>query len=64
MNNTSRITRRHCLEIAGAAALGAWTVSAEANHLRTKARKNFRLGIFAHVYRTLPLEEATGRIKA
>jgi sugar phosphate isomerase/epimerase len=64
MNRTSRITRRHCLKIAGAAAVGAWTVSAEAKHLWTKAKKNFRLGIFAQVYRQFPLEEATARIKA
>ncbi len=64
MNSTFRMTRRHCLKIAGAAALGTWTVSAEAKHLWTKARKNFRLGIFAQVYREFPLEEATARIKA
>ena len=64
MNNTLRISRRHCLKIAGAAAVGTWVASAEAKHLWTKAKKNFRLGIFAHVYRTLPLEEATARIKA
>lgn len=64
VNSTSRITRRHCLKLAGAAALGTWSVSAEAKHLWTKARKNFRLGIFAHVYGKFPLEEATARIKA
>ncbi len=64
MNNTSSITRRDCLKIAGAAMVGAWTLSVEAKHLWTKARKNFRLGIFAHVYRKFPLEEATARIKA
>ena len=64
MNSTSGITRRHCLKIAGAAAVGAWTVSAEAKQLRTKASKNIRLGIFAQVYRKFPLEEATARIKA
>ena len=64
MTSASRITRRHCLKIAGAAAVGAWTLSAEAKHLWTKARKNFRLGIFAQVYRKLPLEEAVARIKA
>ncbi|MCX6909132.1 MAG: sugar phosphate isomerase/epimerase [Verrucomicrobia bacterium] len=64
MNITSRITRRHCLKIAGITMVGAWTVPAEAKHLWTKARKNFRLGIFANVYRKLPLEEATAKIKA
>jgi sugar phosphate isomerase/epimerase len=52
------------LKIAGAATVGAWTVSAEAKHLWTKARKNFRLGVFANVYRKFPLDEATARIKA
>lgn len=64
MNSTSPITRRHCLQLAGAAAIGAWTASAEAKHLVAKAKKNIRLGIFAHVYRQFPLEEATARIKA
>lgn len=61
---TSRMTRRDCLKIAGAAALGAWNISAEASHLKTKAKKNFRLGVFGHVYRTLPLDEATARMKS
>jgi len=43
---------------------GAWAASAEATHLRTKAAKNIRLGIFASVYRGIPLDEATARIKA
>lgn len=64
MNSASRMTRRDCLKIAGAAALGGWTVSAEAKHLWTKARKNFRLGIIAHAYQKFPLEEATARLKA
>jgi sugar phosphate isomerase/epimerase len=64
MNSTSLITRRQCLKLAGATAIGAWTVSAEAKHLATKAKKNIRLGIFAHVYGQFPLEEATARIKA
>jgi sugar phosphate isomerase/epimerase len=64
MNRTSRITRRHCLKIAGTAAVGGWAATAEAKHLATKAKKNIRLGIFAQVYRQFPLEEAAGRIKA
>lgn len=64
MNSASRITRRHCLKFAGAAAVGAWSASAEAKHLWTRAKKNFRLGIFAHVYRKFPLEVATARTKS
>lgn len=64
MPSTSPITRRQYLQIAGAAAAGAWTASAEAKHLVAKAKKNLRLGIFAQVYRQFPLEEATLRIKA
>jgi len=52
------------MKIAGAAAVAAWNVPADATHLRTKARKNIRLGIFAHVYRALPLDEAAARIQA
>ena len=63
MHSTSQMTRRHCLKIAGAAAVGAWTASAEAKHLVAKAKKNIRLGIFAHVYGLFPIEEATARIK-
>jgi hypothetical protein len=37
---------------------------AEAKHLWTKAKKNFRLGIFTHPYRKLPLEKAVAQIKA
>jgi len=64
MNSASRMTRRHCLKIAGAAAVGSWTVSGEAKQLWTKAKKNFRLGIFAHVYGKFALDEATTRMKA
>jgi len=64
MTTLPRITRRDCLKAAGVAAWGAWAASAEAKHLWTKARKNFRLGIFAQVYRQLPLDEAAARIKA
>ena len=64
MHSTSQMTRRHCLQLVGAAAVGAWTTSVEAKPLVAKAKKNFRLGIFAHVYRQFPLEEATSRIKA
>jgi len=63
MNITSRITRRQCLKIAGVTMVGAWTLPVEAKHLWTKAKENFRLGIFANIYRKLPLEEAAARIK-
>jgi hypothetical protein len=59
MHGTYRLTRRSYLRLAGAAAVGACAVSAEAESLGTKARKNIRLGIFAYIYRTLPLEKAT-----
>jgi sugar phosphate isomerase/epimerase len=57
-------SRRSLLKIAGLAALGAAARPAEAKHLWTKAKKNFRLGIFTHVYAKLPVEEAIARIKA
>lgn len=64
MKSTSRMSRRCCLKIAAGAAVGAWACEAEAKHLWTKARKNFRLGIFTNVYRGLTLDEAAARIKA
>lgn len=64
MNHGLGIHRRDWLKIAGVAAVGAWALPAEAKHLWTKARKNFRLGIFTHVYQKLPMEEAIARIKA
>jgi sugar phosphate isomerase/epimerase len=56
--------RRSLLKMAGLTLLGATARPAEAKHLWTKAKKNFRLGIFSHVYRKLPMEEALARIKA
>ena len=56
--------RRAWLKTAAGLAVGAAAGPAMATHLRTKARKNFRLGISAGVYGRLPLEEAAARIKA
>ena len=56
--------RRTFLQGTAALALGGAAGPAWATHLRTKARKNFRLGIAASVYGKLPLEEAARRIKA
>lgn len=52
--------------LTGAAALAVSSVAgtAGATHLRTKARKNFRLGIDTHVYAKLPLQQAAEQIKA
>jgi len=58
------LSRRNLLKAAGLAVIGAAALPAEAKHLWTKAKKNFRLGIFAQVYRKLPLEEAVAKIKA
>ena len=56
--------RRAWLKSAAGLAVGAMAGPAMATHLRTKARKNFRLGISAGVYGGLPLAEAAARIKA
>ena len=56
--------RRPWLKSAAALAVGAVATPAMATHLRTKARKNFRLGINAGVYSQLPLADAAARIKA
>jgi sugar phosphate isomerase/epimerase len=58
------LSRRNLLKAAGLAMVGAATLPAEAKHLPTKAKKNFRLGIFAQVYRKLPLEQAVAAIKS
>jgi sugar phosphate isomerase/epimerase len=60
----SGLGRREWLKAAGAVALGCAVQPAMASHLRTKARKNFRLGIDSNVYAHLPLEEAARRIQA
>ncbi len=62
-NVPSLIRRRDLLKAAGALAIGCRAVPALGTHLRTKARKNWRLGITSHVYGKLPLEEAARRIK-
>lgn len=59
-----RVSRRNLLKAAGLAMVGAAALPAEAKHLWTKAKKNFRLGIFTQVYRKLPLHEALAKIKA
>lgn len=64
MSCTPGMNRRDWLKLAGAASLGAWAGTAEAKHLWTKAKKNFRLGIFTNAYQKLPVAEATARIKA
>ena len=57
--------RRAWLKLSAASlAFGAAAGPAMATHLRTKARKNFRLGIATTVYRQLPLAEAAARIQA
>lgn len=62
-DNALLLGRRDLLKGAAALALGSLAVPAQATHLRTKARKNFRLGITSHVYGSLPLDEAARRIK-
>lgn len=57
------LSRRCVLKAAGLALAGV-ALPAEAKHLWTKAKKNFRLGIFSQVYRKLPLEQAVTQIKA
>jgi len=56
--------RRDWLKAAAAVAVGTVAAPALATHLRTKARKNWRLGISANIYGRMPLEEAAQRIKA
>jgi len=60
----SVLNRRNLLQAAGLALLGTAARPAEAEPLRAKAKKNFRLGIFAQVYRKLPLAEAAAAIHA
>jgi sugar phosphate isomerase/epimerase len=56
--------RRDWLRIAGVAALGLPMIGHAAPDLRTRAKKNLKLGIFTGVYAGLPLEEAARRIAA
>ena len=60
----NELSRRAWLQSAAGLAIGALAGPAMATHIRTKARKNFRLGISAGVYGRLPLAEAAARIKA
>ena len=63
-NRESMFTRRTLLKAGTVAALSGAAAPALATHLRTKFRKNVRLGITSYVYGKLPLEEAARRIKA
>ena len=56
--------RRALLKTVAGMAVGAAAGPAMASHLRTKARKNFRLGIADIIYSRLPLAEAAARIQA
>jgi len=58
------LARRTLLQAAVAATVGAAALPAWASHLRTKFRKNVRLGITTQVYAQLPLAEAVERIKS
>ena len=58
------VRRRDWLKGAAAVAVGAAAAPVLASHLRTRARKLWRLGIAGNVYGRLPLEEAAKRIKA
>jgi sugar phosphate isomerase/epimerase len=58
------LNRRDWLRITGAAALGLPLVAGAAPDLRSRARKNLKLGVFTGVYASLPLEEAARRIAA
>ncbi|NUQ64849.1 MAG: sugar phosphate isomerase/epimerase [Pirellulales bacterium] len=62
-NRRSLLGRRDLLKAAAGLAIGSMAGPAWATHLRTKSRKNFRLGITSHVYGQLPLDEAARRIK-
>jgi len=63
-HTSGMLSRRNLLKAAGLTVVGLAARPAEATHLRTKAKKNFRLGIFTHVYRKLPMEKAIAAIKA
>jgi sugar phosphate isomerase/epimerase len=58
------LNRRDWLKITGTAVLGLPCVTSAAPDLRTRARKNLKLGVFTGVYAGLPLEEAARRIAA
>jgi sugar phosphate isomerase/epimerase len=60
----TNMNRRNWLRLTGAAALGLPLLSNAAPDLRTKAKKNLKLGVFTGVYASLPLEEAARRIAA
>lgn len=60
----SPIPRRDWLKAVGVALVGSQAIAAGAEDLKAKARKNLVLGIDAGVYRSLPVEQATRRIKA
>lgn len=64
VENQSLLGRRRWLKAAAVAAASAAACPAWATHLRTKARKNFRLDVTANVYSKLPVGEAARRIKA
>jgi len=59
----STLPRRDWLKIVGAAFLSSQAFGGPTDDLRIKARKNLILGIDAGVYRGLPVEEASRRIK-
>jgi sugar phosphate isomerase/epimerase len=61
---TTMLSRRDCLKLAGAAALATPLTGRAAEDLRARAKKNLKLAIFTGVYAGLPLEEAARRIKA
>ena len=56
------LNRREWLKYTGAAALGFPLIGHAAPDLRTRAKKNLKLGVFTGVYAGLPLEQAARRI--
>jgi sugar phosphate isomerase/epimerase len=60
---TSPIARRDWMKAVGVAFVGSQVMGATGDDLRAKARKNLTLGIVSGVYGSLPVEEATRRIK-
>jgi len=63
-DQTTVLSRRDCLKVAGAVALATPLAGLAADDLKAKAKKNLKLAIFTGVYAGLPLEEAAKRIKA
>jgi hypothetical protein len=63
-----RLSRRAWLEVAAGAGLGLLgpkiANALDTTELRSKPRKNLRLGIMSTVYADLPLDEAARQIKA